>query len=149
MQRLGKQGYTSKGTLSEIPLVSSKRENRPRQVTTDRRCNTYSLWVHRQVVVWKNLNTLVVDPVRRGWELQNYTKLRRLQVIWQHIAPQNLWKDLLQLPRKGDRQCQIMKCSCVKSGMICVAACGVCCGHCCNGEEKPDSNLASDEEDTC
>ena len=39
--------------------------------------------------------------------------------------------------------------TCIESGMICVAACGVCCGHCSNGEEKPDADLVSNDEDTC
>ena len=39
--------------------------------------------------------------------------------------------------------------TCIESGMICVAACGVCCGHCSNGEENPDADLVSNDEDTC
>ena len=41
-----------------------------------------------------------------------------------------------------------MKCSCMKVGMSCVSACGVCCGHCSNGADTIDmEELSSDEEE--
>ena len=36
----------------------------------------HSLCVHLQVAVWKHLNTSVLEPIGRGWELDGNKKLR-------------------------------------------------------------------------
>lgn len=107
----------------------------------------HSLRVHLQVAVWHSLDTSVLDPIGRGWETQSDNKLRT-KMLSGDIAPPNLLKGICCNCQEGDKQCQSMKCSCIKSRMTCVAACGVCSGHCSNGGEKSDAELSSDEDDT-
>ena len=59
------------------------------------------------------------------------------------IAPDNLLKAICCSCKEGGRQCQTMKCSCMKADMSCVSACGVCCGLYSNGpeEQKIQKNL--------
>ena len=61
------------------------------------------------------------------------------------MVPDNLLKEICCNCKEGERQCQTMKCSCMKAGMSCVSACGVCCGHCSNGADVVD--VGSDEEE--
>ena len=98
----------------------------------------HSFRVHLQVVVWKHLNTSVLKPMKRGWELGGNGKLRP-KMLTCCIAPYCNCKE-------GGRQCQTMKCSCMKAGMSCVSACGVCCGHCSNGADMEE--VDSDEEES-
>lgn len=105
----------------------------------------HSLRVHLQVMVWKHLNTSVLEPIGRGWELDGNRKLRP-KMLTGGIAPDNLLKGICCNCKEGERQCQTMKCSCMKAGMLCVSACGVCCGHCSNGADAEE--LGSDEEET-
>ena len=64
-----------------------------------------------------------------------------------NIAPKNLLKGICCNCLEGDSKAvsDNEMYTCIESGMICVAACGVCCGHCSNGEEKPDADLVSNE----
>ena len=101
----------------------------------------HSLRVHLQVMIWKHLNTSVLQPVGRGWELHD--KRLRPTMLSIGIAPDNLLKGICCNCREGEKQCQTMRCSCKKFGMSCVQACGVCSGHCPNGT---DEVIHSDEE---
>ena len=105
----------------------------------------HSLRVHLQVVVWKHLNTSILDPVGRGWELDANSKLRP-KMLTGGIAQENLLKGICCNCKEGERQCQTMRCSCMKAGMSCVSACGVCCGHCSNGSDTEEPS--SDKEET-
>ncbi len=104
----------------------------------------HSLRVHLQVAVWKHLNTSVLEPIGRGWELDGNKKLRP-KMLTGCIAPDNLLKGICCNCKEGERQCQTMKCSCIRAGMSCVSACGVCCGHCSNGVDVEE--VDSDEEE--
>ena len=104
----------------------------------------HSLRVHLQVAVWKHLNTSVLEPIGRGWELDGNKKLRP-KMLTGCIAPDNLLKGICCNCKEGERQCQTMKCSCMRAGMSCVSACGVCCGHCSNGVDVEE--VDSDEEE--
>ena len=65
------------------------------------------------------------------------------------IAPDNLLKVICCNCKEGERQCQTMRCSCMKYRMLCVSACGVCCGHCDNGSDSIDAEeIGSDEDET-
>uniref|UniRef100_UPI00358F1FFC uncharacterized protein n=1 Tax=Myxine glutinosa TaxID=7769 RepID=UPI00358F1FFC len=109
----------------------------------------HSLRVHLQVVVWKHLDTSILDPKGRGWELDSNRKLRP-KMLSVGIAPDNLLKVICCNCKEGERQCQTMRCSCMKARMSCVSACGVCCGHCDNGTDSIDAEeeIGSDEEET-
>ena len=108
---------------------------------TDNATVQHSLRVHLQVVAWKHLNTSVLKPIGRGWELGGNGKLRP-KMLTCCIAPDN---GICCNCKEGGRQCQTMKCSCMKAGMSCVSACGVCCGHCSNGDTEEGD---SDEEES-
>lgn len=114
---------------------------------TENATTQHSLRVHLQVVVWKHLNTSLLEPIGRGWELDSNKKLRP-KMLTCDIAPDNLLKGICCNCKEGERQCQTMKCSCMKAGMSCVSACGVCCGQCSNGSDSADTEeLGSDEEE--
>ena len=113
---------------------------------TENATTQHSLRVHLQVVVWKHLNTSILKPIGRGWELDSNKKLRP-KMLTCDIAPDNLLKGICCNCKEGERQCQTMKCSCMKAGMSCVSACGVCCGLCSNGSDNADTELDSDEEE--
>ena len=98
-------------------------------------------------MVWKHLDTSILDPKGRGWELDSNRKLRP-QMLSVGIAPDNLLKVICCNCKEGERQCQTMRCSCMKASMSCVPACGVCCGHCDNGTDSIDAEeVGSDEEE--
>ncbi len=113
---------------------------------TDDATAQHSCRVHLQVAVWKHLDTSILDPKGRGWELDSNRKLRP-KMLSGSIAPDNLLKGICCNCKEGERQCQNMKCSCLKAGMSCVSACGVCSGHCSNGIELIDDEVGSDEEE--
>ena len=113
---------------------------------TEDAATQHALRVHVQFSVWQDLDTTVIDPVGKGWELQN-NKMRP-RMLSGDIAPQSLLKGICCNCQDGDKQCQKMKCCCLKDGMTCVAACGVCAGHCSNGEINYLEELPSDEDET-
>ena len=104
----------------------------------------HSLRVYLQIIIWKHLNTSVLNPIGRGWELDSVGKLRP-KMLTGSIAPDNLMKGICCNCKDGEKQCQTLKCSCVKAGMSCVSACGMCCGHCSNGASEVD--IRSDDEE--
>ena len=105
----------------------------------------HSLRVHLQVAVWKHLNTSVLEPIGRGWGYIDGNKKLRPKMLTGCIAPDNLLKGICCNCKEGERQCQTMKCSCMRAGMSCESACGVCCGHCSNGVDVEE--VDSDEEE--
>ena len=104
---------------------------------TENATTQHSLHVHLQVVVWKHLNTSILKPIGRGWELDSNKKLR-LKMLTCDITPDNLLKGIC-CNCKGERQYQTMKFSCMKAAMSCVSACGECCGLCSNGSDSADT----------
>ena len=71
----------------------------------------------------------------------------RPKMLSGNIAPENLLKGICCNCKEGEKQCQSMKCSCLKAGMTCVSACGVCSGHCSNGTQLVDDEAGSDDEE--
>ena len=55
----------------------------------------------------------------------------RPKMITGSIAPDNLLKGICCY-KDEERQCEAMKCSCIKRGTLCVSACSHCSGHCIN-----------------
>ena len=60
-----------------------------------------------------------------GWGVWYFKKMEAKIVTHPHIAPDNLLKMICCNCKDGERQCQTMRCSCMKADMYCVAACGV------------------------
>ena len=102
----------------------------------------HSLRVHLQIAIWKSLKTSILQPVGRGWELQSDNILKP-KMFSGEIAPPNLLKRICCNCQEGDKQCQTLKRSCLRSGMTCVGACGHCSGHCSNGEKYDANELTS------
>lgn len=63
----------------------------------------HSLRVHLQVVVWKHLNTSILEPIGRGWELDNNKQLRP-KMLSGGIAPEKLLKGICCNCKEGERQ---------------------------------------------
>ena len=61
----------------------------------------HSLRVHIHVAVWKHLNTSVLKPIGRGWELDGNKKLRP-KMLTGCNASDNLLRNLLQLQGKRE-----------------------------------------------
>ena len=91
--------------------------------------------LHSQVsiLVWKHLNTSILDPKGRGWDLDSNRKLR----------PKMLSEsNLLQLQRREEAMSN-------NEMQLHVSTCEVCCGHCDNGTDniETEKEIGSDEED--
>ena len=111
---------------------------------TENATQQHALRAHHEITCWKSLDNSYLDPLKWGWEFDNSRKLRpKLSTI--PIAPDNLLKIICCNCKDGERQCQTMSCSCMKAGMYCVAACGVCSGQCLNGDEMQEYNTDVEE----
>lgn len=100
-----------------------------RPLTTNRKCNSTTFPSRTSSSCgMEHLNTSVLKPIGRGWELDGNGKLRP-KMLTGRIAPDNLLKGICCNCKEGERQCQTMKCSCMKAGMSCVSSCGVCCSN--------------------
>ena len=105
----------------------------------------HSLRAHLQIVIWKHLNTSVLNPIGRGWELDFDDKLRP-KMITSSIAPKNLLKGICCSCKEGERQCETLKCSCMKAGKLCISPCSHYSGHCNNGSLATEIEDLSDDE---
>ena len=114
---------------------------------TENSTTQHSLRVHHQLVTWKYLDSSMLNPIGRGWELDSVNKLKP-KMITGSIAPYNLLKGICCSCKNGEKQCETMKCSCMKAGMLCVSACTYCSGHCTNASLATDNEEFSDEEAT-
>ena len=102
----------------------------------------HALRVHAQICDWIALVTQDVDPIGRGWELQEASNTLIPVMTNMQMAPDGLIKTVFCNCKFGERQCMSNICSCRKNGLKCISACGICEGkECCN------SNVYSREMD--
>lgn len=112
---------------------------------TERAAYFHSLRVHLQVIEWKSLMRVTLPAVDWGWKLQ-------------HGMYEPVMTDLAPAPQKilkfvrcncklmGKNVCGTNACTCRKTGLLCISACGQCYGkNCHNANDDTDVNEISED----
>ena len=113
---------------------------------TERAIYYHGLRVHLQVAQWMNLDLHCLNPTEWGWHLED----GYLQPIKTDVAPapQRLLKFIrCNCKTASKNTCGSDSCSCRKSGLKCVTACGDCRGELCENTVKLDETVASDSDE--
>lgn len=97
---------------------------------TERAAYFHSLRVHLQVIEWKSLMNVSLNPAAWGWRI--------IDGIYEPImtdqgpAPENITKLIRCNCRLTSKNvCGTMVCTCRRTGLPCIAACGHCNGKDC------------------
>ena len=120
--------------------LSLQPENLP---PTERAIYYHALRVHLQVAQWKSLDINCLNPVEWGWQATD----NGLEPIKTDLEAAS--NDVLQFIRckcklSSKNACGTRLCSCFKSGLKCVSACGDCRGESCENTVKMED--LDDEE---
>jgi hypothetical protein len=111
---------------------------------TQRSAAFHSMRVHLQVLIWKSLNSIALNPCDWGWK----SEMNQLIPIETDIssAPEEMLKFIRCKCKTDSRQpCGNNTCSCRKHGLQCVTACKNCQGHeCMNGRVEENENEMDD-----
>jgi hypothetical protein len=135
---------------SRMAAVASQRPQPERLPPTHQSATFHVMRAHHQAVVWKHLDTDVLDPLLWGWREDN----KKLEPIMtdQAIAPDDILKLLCCNCKNG---CASGKCTCRLNGLNCVPACGKCHGEGCSNSvstigsgDGADSDADDIENDT-
>ncbi len=117
-----------------MEMVASSKKIEPQKLPpTPRAAYFYSLHVHHQIMIWKNLS-VDIDPTKWGWKLDG----KSLQPIITDLepAPEFIIKFIRCKCKLSARSpCSSNVCSCRKHGLKCVSACGDCHGQNCQNSE--------------
>ena len=107
----------------------------------------HSMRVHFQVIEWKTLMSVELNPLDWGWKLSNGHYCPIMTDL--NAAPDNILRCIpcnCNISKK--RPCSTNTCSCKKHGLVCVSACGNCNGiDCENYENEVGMDDFSDEEE--
>ena len=105
----------------------------------------HSLRAHLQIVIWKTLSTTALDALKWGWEVKD-GKFVPIATDTP-VAPDSLLKFIRCNCKKDTKNpCSTNRCSCMKFGLKCVAACGDCRGeHCRNVKVVVDEDVEDDD----
>ena len=79
---------------------------------TERAAHYYSLRVHLQVIIWKELSNNILDPKQWGWKLEESAFTPIMTDL--DAAPESLLS--------SKNPCRTNICSCRKNGLKCVTA---------------------------
>ena len=97
---------------------------------TESAAKFHSLRAHLQIVIWSKLDTTVLNPLNWGWK-DNGDMLVPIPTD-KPVPPDCLLKFVRCKCKKDTKNpCSTKRCSCVKYGLKCVAACGDCRGESC------------------
>ena len=124
----------------EIAETNSSMLRPERLPPTERTSFQHSLNVHLQVMIWKSLNVVHMEPCEWGWFVEN----GRLSPVMNDMAPAP--DDLLKYVRckcktSSTNPCSTNMCSYRNSGLKCVTYC-----HDCRGEQCRNAVAAQCEE---
>ncbi len=130
----------------EVASTNSSVLRPERLPPTERGAFQHSLRVHLQVMIWKSLNVVHMEPCELGWFVEN----GRLSPVMTDMAPAPY--DLLKYVRckcktSSTNPYSINLSSCRKSGLKCVTACRDCRGEQCRNAVpvQPDEHEPLDD----
>jgi hypothetical protein len=137
--------YTSYCRMAATSLSRPKPEKLP---PTERATYYHSLRAHMQAVVWKTMNTKVLNPQEWGWKEEHNTLVPVLTD--NNPAPQKLLNIIRCKCKSLSALCSSALCSCRINGLKCVTACTNCHGEDCSNAEPvcndSDTSSASGDE---
>ena len=126
--------------------VTSKTTIKPQTLPpTENAAHYHFLRIHLQVIEWKTLMNVQLDPIDWGWRLSNGSYEPIMTDL--NPAPDNILR-FIRCNCKSLKKspCSTNVCSCRKQGLVCVSACGDCHGvNCQNCENEVD--MENDDED--
>lgn len=99
----------------------------------------HCLRIHLQIVEWKSLKTVNLEPTDSGWKKDNQVFVP--VSTKKEAGPQDILKVVRFKCKSTSRnQCGTALCTCRKNGLKCVAACGDCHGIDCRNAHKIDTD---------
>ena len=114
---------------------------------TPRAASFHSMRVHLQVIIWKALDTSILEPKNWGWK-QNSSRLSPIPTDLE-IAPYHLQKFIrCKCSITTKKPCSTNTCSCLKNNLYCVPACGDCRGEYCFNVNKDTVSDTQDHGDS-
>ena len=117
---------------------------RPQSLPPSQRAvHFHALRVHLQVCQWSTLDLKCLNPLDWGW----YQMKDNLQPIKTDLEPAPV--DMLNFTRcncktSSKNTCGSLMCSCFRSGLKCVAACGICREEFCNNTFEVEMIIEND-----
>lgn len=128
--------------------ATSKTTIKPQSLApTESAAKYHFLRVHLQVIEWKTLMSVQLNPLDWGWKLSNGNYDPVMTDL--SAAPDNILRFIrCNCNSSKKNPCSTNTCSCRKHGLPCVSACGDCNGvDCENCENEIDMDDDSDEEE--
>lgn len=101
---------------------------------TENAVNYHFLRIHLQVIEWKTLMNIQLNPLEWGWKSSNGTYDPVMTDL--NAAPDNILRLIRCNCKSKKNPCSTSACSCRKHGLLCVSACGNCSGVECENSEK-------------
>lgn len=111
---------------------------------TERAAYFHSLRVHLQVIEWKSLMSVTLPAEDWGWKLQH----GMYEPVMTDLAPAP--EKILKFVRcncksMGKNVCGTNACTCRRTGLQCISACGHCYGKNCKNANDMDGDATSEE----
>ena len=128
-------------------VATSKTPVKPQSLPpTENAARYHFLRIHLQVIEWKTLMTLELNPIDWGWQLEN----GKYEPIMTDLspAPDNISKSIrCNCNSSKKNPCTNNMCNCKRHGLICVSACGDCHGVDCENCQM-EIGIETDEDDS-
>jgi len=131
-------------------IATGKTRPRPERLpATERAAAFHVMRAHLQIVQWKSLMSVCLDPEDWGWSLKG-GQFMPIQTDLKPAPEELLSVITCRCKITTRRPCSTQMCSCFKHGLHCVAACKHCCGEECGNVSQltlVDVNQEDDEAD--
>ena len=125
-------------------VATSKTVIKPQNLPpSERAAYFHSLRVHLQVIEWKSLMNIALHPIEWGWTLRgnNYEPI----MTDLDPAPENILKLVRCNCKSIKNLCGTNACTCRRTGISCISACGQCNGKDCNNTMRQEIDESVEE----